>query len=49
MSGETLGSMGEPVEVLYGTQLLRLCCKGCMKSFAKNPRKLVAKVYGVSK
>ena len=49
VSGETLGSMGEPVEVLYGTQLIRLCCKGCLKSFTKNPRKLVAKVYGVSK
>ncbi|MDP6989870.1 MAG: hypothetical protein QF903_10360 [Planctomycetota bacterium] len=45
VSGETLGSMGEPVEALYGTHLVRFCCEGCVKSYRKDPKKYVAKVY----
>ncbi|MCP3914282.1 MAG: hypothetical protein GY711_01865 [bacterium] len=44
VSGEALGSMGEPVDVLYGTQLVRLCCRGCVKGFHKEPAKYVAKL-----
>jgi hypothetical protein len=29
VSDEKLGSMGEPLNVLYGTKLVRLCCSGC--------------------
>ena len=33
ISGEDLGSMGEPIDKLYGTTLVRLCCKGCVKKY----------------
>jgi len=44
VSGEELGSMGEPVEVLYGTRLVRFCCKGCLKAYDKDPAGVVAKL-----
>jgi len=44
VSGEKLGSMGEPIDVLYGTRLVRLCCKGCKKSVAKKGPELIAKL-----
>ena len=44
VSGEKLGSMGEPVDVLYGTRLVRLCCKSCGKEMRKDGAAVVAKV-----
>lgn len=44
VSGEKLGSMGEPVDVLYGTRLVRLCCKGCAKGLKKDPQAALAKI-----
>jgi hypothetical protein len=44
MSGEALGSMGDPLPVIHGTRLVKLCCKGCVKGFHKNPEKALAKV-----
>jgi YHS domain-containing protein len=35
--GAKLGSMGEPVEVVAGTQLVRFCCKGCLPTFRESP------------
>jgi hypothetical protein len=40
---------GEPLEdgaidVVHGTRLVRLCCKGCKKGFAKNPSVVMAKI-----
>lgn len=35
VSGETLGSMGEPVDVIYKNRLVRFCCSGCIGSFKK--------------
>ena len=49
VSGEELGSMGEPVEVLYGTRLVRFCCKSCLKGFDKDPAGVVAKLDAASK
>lgn len=43
VSGEALGSMGKPINMLYGNTLVQLCCKGCVKSYKKNPAKLMAK------
>lgn len=37
VSGMELGAMGEPVEYVIGTRLVRFCCKGCDKAFEKNP------------
>lgn len=44
VSGEKLGSMGEPVDVLYGTRLVRLCCKSCGKKMRTEGAAVVAKV-----
>ena len=44
VSGEKLGSMGEPVDVLYGTRLVRLCCKGCVKKVRTDGAAVVAKL-----
>jgi len=42
VSGRPLGE--EPVDLLYGTTLVRLCCKGCKKSFDKEPQLALKKV-----
>ena len=39
VSKEELGKDGEPVNYLYGTKLVRFCCKDCIKSFEKEPAK----------
>lgn len=39
VSGEKLGSMGEPVEYIVANRLVRLCCAGCIKGFEKEPAK----------
>ena len=44
ISGEKLGSIGEPFDLVHGTRLVRLCCKGCVKGFKKSPEKGMAKV-----
>ncbi|MCA8981291.1 MAG: hypothetical protein H6831_02640 [Planctomycetes bacterium] len=44
ISGEELGSMGQPIDRLYGPTLVRLCCKGCVKSFDKDPAKYAKQV-----
>ena len=37
ISGEALGSMGDPIDFVHGTRLVRFCCKSCVKSFEKDP------------
>ncbi len=44
VSGEELGSMGEPVDVLVGHRLVRLCCKSCKKGITKDPVAALAAV-----
>lgn len=44
VSGEELGSMGKPVDMVWNNRLVRLCCKGCVKTFTKNPAAVVAKL-----
>ena len=41
VSGEELGKMGEPVEKLYGTTLVRFCCNNCVKDFEKDSDKFL--------
>ncbi len=38
VSGDELVA-GESVEVMFGTQLVRLCCKGCVKELSKDSAK----------
>lgn len=42
VSGEELGGMGEPVEVVIGNRLVRLCCGGCKKGLMKDAAKHIA-------
>jgi hypothetical protein len=35
------GEMGEPVDYLYGTKLVRFCCKSCVRMFEKSPEQYV--------
>lgn len=44
VSGEELGSMGEPVKMVVANQLVELCCKGCAKKVNADPAKYLAKV-----
>ncbi len=44
VSDEPLDAMGKPVDMLYGTTLVRLCCKGCKKGFLKNPAEYLAQI-----
>jgi len=44
VAGGKLGSMGEPVEIVAGTQLVRFCCKGCLPKFKADPQKYLSKL-----
>ncbi len=37
VSGEKLGSMGEPVDIVVANRLVRFCCSGCIGAFYKAP------------
>jgi len=42
VSHEALGGeMGDPVDYLYGTKLVRFCCKSCVRKFEKEPDKFL--------
>ena len=45
VSDEKLGSMGEPVNYVVGTTLIRFCCSKCVKTFEKDPLPVIAKVH----
>jgi hypothetical protein len=38
------GDMGEPVDVVLGGRLIRLCCPSCKKELQKDPAKFIAAV-----
>ncbi|MDZ4858061.1 MAG: hypothetical protein SGI88_03695 [Candidatus Hydrogenedentes bacterium] len=42
VSGEELGSMGDPVNIVIANQTFALCCKGCEKGLRKDPAKFLA-------
>ena len=42
VSGEPLGSMGEPVDYVLDNRLVRLCCRGCLRSLKQDPAKYLA-------
>lgn len=42
VSGEPLGSMGEPIAVEVGGKTVYVCCKGCIDAVKANPAKYVA-------
>lgn len=44
VSGEELGSMGDPIIRVVGDREVKLCCKGCIDKLAKDPDKYIAKI-----
>jgi YHS domain-containing protein len=41
--------MGETVDAMYDGRLIRFCCKGCVKSFNKNPEKYLKEIDSAKK
>ena len=44
VSGEKLGSMGDPHVFVYQGQEIKMCCDRCMPKFNKNPGNYLAKL-----
>jgi YHS domain-containing protein len=44
VSGGELGSMGEPIDIIVGNRLVRLCCAGCEKQVRDNPTPVIEKL-----
>ncbi|MCB1205188.1 MAG: hypothetical protein KDN18_13085 [Verrucomicrobiae bacterium] len=44
VSGEPLGSMGDPLVVTHGGVSVKLCCDSCTDKFHADPEKYIAKV-----
>ena len=44
VSGETLGSMGDPVVKAYDGREIKFCCEGCLDEFEANVPAGLAKV-----
>lgn len=44
VSGQKLGSMGNPLDKVYGDRLVRFCCKGCVAQFEANPARFLNKI-----
>jgi len=46
VSGEELGSMGEPTSIVHEGQEIKFCCEGCEGKFRKDPAKFLKKLSG---
>ena len=49
LSGEKLGTMGQPFDRIHGQdgqpdRLVRLCCKGCLKDFDRDPSRYLRQI-----
>lgn len=44
VSGEPLGSMGEPAAIVYEGKTVKFCCGGCEDDFRKEPATYLAKL-----
>jgi hypothetical protein len=44
VTGEKLGSMGDPIKVLVGDAPIYLCCEGCVAKVKKDPETYLRKV-----
>jgi len=49
ITGEKLGGMGKPHEMIIGNRLVRLCCKGCEKKVLADPAAALAKLDAAKK
>jgi YHS domain-containing protein len=48
VSGEKLGSMGEPVSMVHEGQEIKFCCDSCPPKFKKDPAKYLGKLKAPS-
>jgi YHS domain-containing protein len=46
VTGNELGSMGDPITEVYQGQQVKFCCKACIAKFHKDPAKYLAKLGG---
>jgi hypothetical protein len=44
VSGQGLGGMGDPYVFTYQGREIKLCCKGCLKQFNKEPASYLKKL-----
>ncbi|MGB6220029.1 hypothetical protein [Haloferula sp.] len=44
VSGEELGSMGDPVVITHEGQDIKFCCDSCIPKFEKDPAKYLSKL-----
>src|SRR5258708_27456744 len=44
VSGEKLGEMGAPYVFTYQGREIKMCCKGCLKDFKKDPAAYIKKL-----
>ncbi len=44
VSGDKLGEMGKPYVFIYEGREIKMCCKGCLKDFNKDPAKYIKKI-----
>lgn len=44
VSGEKLGSMGEPTSLVHDGQEIKFCCDSCEPKFKKDPDKYLSKL-----
>jgi hypothetical protein len=49
VSDEKLDAMGSPHVFTYKDQEIKLCCKGCLKDFNKDPEKYLKKIAEAEK
>ncbi|MFA6544126.1 MAG: efflux RND transporter periplasmic adaptor subunit [Limisphaerales bacterium] len=49
VGGEKLGSMGEPISLIYQGQQVKFCCGGCQPEFEKDPAKFLLKLSAPAK
>ncbi len=44
VSGNTLGSMGDPITEVYEGRQIKFCCEPCVKKFHQNPQRYLKKL-----
>ena len=44
VSGDALGSMGDPVAILYQGREVQFCCEGCIDDFLADPKPHLSKL-----
>lgn len=49
VSGEKLGSMGEPKTIVHEGREIKFCCGECEKDFRKDPAKYIKKIEEAEK